>query len=247
MTMPELGPLHGHLVYRDLSRSDLAEDLSFGLKLAFFRTLAIPSISSVLCQTGALLSAPRTRASATSHLIYHIIERGFSDAQGDAAIRHVNRVHATYGLTNEDMLYVLSAFIVVPTRWIQTYGRRPLSERELAGTYVFYRELGQRMGICAIPRTYEGVAEFLDSYELVHVRANSASKKVIKATLPQMYDRVSGARGWRKLVSVVVLGPAVRQAAGMAEPTRLLRFTVHLHLSARSGRLSFKKMRPWQL
>ena len=36
-------------------------------------------------------------------------------------------MHAMYDITNDDIRYVLATFVVVPKRWMDDYGFRPLS------------------------------------------------------------------------------------------------------------------------
>ena len=34
----------------------------------------------------------------------------------------MNQMHGAYAISNEDLRYVLAAFVVVPVRWLRDYG-----------------------------------------------------------------------------------------------------------------------------
>jgi hypothetical protein len=78
-----------------------------------------------------------------------------------AAWRKVVTVFRQQGVANADYLYVLSALMVVPTRWLQRYGWRKVCCHEQAATYWFYRELGQQLGIQHIPPSYQAVEQWI--------------------------------------------------------------------------------------
>ena len=41
----------------------------------------------------------------------------------------MNQMHGAYAISNDDMRYVLSTFVVIPMRWLDRFGWRPMSER----------------------------------------------------------------------------------------------------------------------
>jgi hypothetical protein len=64
--------------------------------------------------------------------------------------------------------YVLAALLVVPARWLERYGWRGVTEHERRAAYLYYRELGRRMGVKDWPDSFEEVCAFLDEYEGRH-------------------------------------------------------------------------------
>jgi hypothetical protein len=60
---------------------------------------------------------------------------------------------------------VLATFVVVPMRWLERYGWRPVTTTERRAAYLYYRELGRRMGIRTWPEDYDAVVAFFDDYE----------------------------------------------------------------------------------
>ena len=74
----------------------------------------------------------------------------------------MNQMHGAYTISNDDMRYVLSTFVVVPSRWIERFGWRPLTETERRASANHYRELGRHMNIKDSPRTYQEFDQYLD-------------------------------------------------------------------------------------
>ena len=81
------------------------------------------------------------------------------------------------------MRYVLSTFVVVPKRWIDTYGWRPLTPEESLAVVRYQQALGRRMGIKSIPATYDEFEQLLDSYEAEHFAYDPGARRVAESTL----------------------------------------------------------------
>lgn len=95
-------------------------------------------------------------------------------------------MHRSYDISNDDMRSVLCTFVVVPKGWIDTYGWRRLSDHELQAFAVYYRTLGDHMGIKGVPRTFEEFERTLDAYEDEHFGWDESARKVSDATLALM-------------------------------------------------------------
>lgn len=72
------------------------------------------------------------------------------------AIARMNFLHSRYRqegtITNEDLLYTLSVFVTEPPRFVRLYEWRTMNEMELCAYGVFWKALGDAMGI-----EYEGL------------------------------------------------------------------------------------------
>ena len=55
------------------------------------------------------------------------------------------------------MLYVFLTFVFAPIRWLEPFGRRPMTEHEMTAWFHYYRELAKRMGISEIPADRAGL------------------------------------------------------------------------------------------
>ncbi|MEU0251600.1 oxygenase MpaB family protein [Streptomyces sp. NPDC006184] len=177
---------HAPEIYRISVTLEFPWDYTRALELALYRTYAVPSIGRLLARTAELTERTQKRYDDTSLLLDTIVEHGFTAAQGRTAIRRINQMHRSYDISDDDMRYVLSTFVVVPRRWIDAYGWRRLSRHEVVATAEYYRTLGRHMGIPGVPETYEGFEALLDAYEEAHFGWDEGARRVSDATLGLM-------------------------------------------------------------
>ena len=148
------------LIYRLMASYEFPWDFTRALELALYRTYAVPSIGRLLAQTAELTTRSQKRYDDTALLLDDI--------------------------SNDDMRYVLSTFVVIPKRWLDSYGWRSLTEHELTAVAAYYRMLGRRMGIREIPPSYAAFERFLDDYEAAHFGFDHGGRAVSDATLDLM-------------------------------------------------------------
>lgn len=67
----------------------------------------------------------------------------------------MNALHSRYRISNDDYLYTLSTFIVEPAAWARKFEWRALTPLEEQAFFVFFKEIGRRMGIQDIPDELE--------------------------------------------------------------------------------------------
>lgn len=152
------------------------------LEFALFRTFAVPSISKLLDETRQFSQHGQRRYDDTTLILAEITENGYDSERGRAAIRRMNHLHGRFNISNDDFLYVLSTFIFEPIRWNKFAWRRLLDvERE--ASYVFWRELGRRMGIKDIPASYEAFEQFNLQYERDNFVFSDTNYRVGQATI----------------------------------------------------------------
>ncbi|MFB0614979.1 oxygenase MpaB family protein [Streptomyces sp. AGS-58] len=173
-------------IYRISVTLEFPWDYTRALELALYRTYAVPSIGRLLARTAELTEHTQKRYDDTSLLLDTIVEHGFTAERGRTAIRRINQMHRSYDISDDDMRYVLSTFVVVPRRWIDAYGWRRLSRHEVVATTEYYRTLGRHMGIPGIPETYEEFEALLDAYEEAHSGWDEGARRVSDATLGLM-------------------------------------------------------------
>ncbi|MFE0136778.1 oxygenase MpaB family protein [Streptomyces sp. NPDC059037] len=173
-------------IYRLTAVYEFPWDFTRALELALYRTYAVPSIGRLLAETAELTDRTQKRYDDTALLLDAVVEHGFGTDEGRDAIRRINQMHRSYDISNEDMRYVLSTFVVMPKRWIDAYGWRRLSRHETVAASVYYRTLGQHMGIQDIPESYEDFERCLDAYEEAHFGWDEGARRVSDATLDLM-------------------------------------------------------------
>ncbi|GAA2936937.1 oxygenase MpaB family protein [Streptomyces enissocaesilis] len=227
-------------IYRLTATYEFPWDYTRALELALYRTYAVPGIGRLLAETAELTDRSQKRYDDTALLLDTVVEHGFDTEDGRTAIRRINQMHRSYDISNDDMRYVLCTFVVMPKRWIDSYGWRRLSDHELRASAAYYRTLGRRMGIKDIPQSYEEFEHCLDTYEAQHFGWDEGARKVSDATLALMaswYPRplASLARG----ASLALLDDALLRAFRYDPPAPAARALVRgaLRLRARAVRL----------
>lgn len=173
-------------IYHLTSAHEFPWDMNQALSLALFRTYAVPSIGVLLQETGEFTERTQKRYDDTVVLLDGMAEHGLSSAQGRAALRRMNQMHAMYDISPDDLRYVLCTFVAVPIRWLDEHGWRPLTEVEKQAGAHYYRDLGRHMGIRDLPLTWRDFAEAMDAYEDEHFAFDTRAREVADATLALM-------------------------------------------------------------
>lgn len=175
-------------IYRNITVYEFPWDFNQSLSLALFRTYAVPSIGRLLHETRQFEEDTQKRYDDTALLLEAPLVHGFDSEQGRAGIRRINQMHRMYDISNDDMRYVLSTFVVVPQRWLNDFGWRQLTDTELRASVNYYRTLGQHMAIQDIPETYDEFLHLMDDYEREHFAFDEGGRRVADATLELMKD-----------------------------------------------------------
>lgn len=207
-----------------------------GLELAIFHTFAVPSISEILDHTGEFAHRGQKRYDDTVALLREVARNGPTSVRGRAAIRRMNWIHRGYGISNDDLVYVLATFVVVPVRWIGRYGWRDLTEKEIRAAVNYYCQVGHLMGIRQIPRSYADFASYLDAYEREHHSYREANERLAVSLIKVFeawYPRPVRALASRCIVAA--LGESLRGALGLREPSRFIQAGVHVGLRSRAA------------
>jgi hypothetical protein len=173
-------------IYRVTVTHEFPWDMNQALSFALFRTYAVPSIGRLLDATGEFERDTQKRYDDTALLLDQLSLHGLHSEGGHRAIRRINQMHGAYDISNDDMRYVLSTFVVVPKRWMDDYGWRSFAPAEVEASTRYYRELGRLMGIKDIPETYGEFERLLDDYEAAHFRYDPASRRVADSTMALM-------------------------------------------------------------
>ncbi len=124
-------------------------------------------------------------------------------------------MHRAYDIPNHEFRYVLSTFVVVPKRWLDDYGKRPLTPNEVEASVQYYRTLGRHMNIKDIPETYAGFEELMDSYEAEHFAYDEGGRRVADSTLALMVGfQPRIARPVMGIFSRSLMDPPLRRRSG---------------------------------
>lgn len=168
---------HKRIVFLDVCY-EFPWDTTRSLELALFRTFAIPTIGGLLDSSGEFHRTSQKRYDDTDLLISTMLEDGYDEPSGHAALRRMNQIHRRFPITNDDYLYVLSTFVFEPIRWNARFGWRRMVEQERLANFYCWRAIGRRMNIKDIPESYSGFESFNRIYEAKHFSRSDATQRV---------------------------------------------------------------------
>lgn len=226
-------------IVRALVLHEFPWDMNQSLSFALFRTYAVPSIGRLLDDTGQFTGSCQKRYDDTGLLLEAPTVHGFDSTEGRHAVRRINQMHRMYDISNDDMRYVLSTFVVVPKRWLDDVGWRRLTKVEQRATVNYYRELGRRMGIRDLPEDYAGFATLMDDYEREHFAYDVGSRRVADATLALLASFYPGPlAGPVDVFSRALMDRPLLDALGYDDPGPAARRLAHAGLRARARLLA---------
>lgn len=226
---------HREIVFLDACY-EFPFDVTRADEFALFRTFAVPSIATLLAQTGEFERRAQKRYDDTRLIVSEFVEHGYDSERGRAAIRRMNQIHRRFPIANDDYLYVLSTFVFEPIRWIERYGWRPLAEQERLATFYFWRTVAQRMNIKEVPADYETFERFNRAYERANFRPCDACHRVASATRDLFLGWFLPPPLWplgRPALHAMMDDPLL-EACGFPKPSPALRRAVQGSLRARS-------------
>ena len=206
-------------IYRITVTHEFPWDMNQALSVALFRTYAVPSIGRLLDETGEFERNTQRRYDDTTLLLDAVSIDGLHSERGRRAVRRINQMHGAYDISNDDMRYVLSTFVVVPKRWMDDYGWRPFTPAEVVASTRYYVELGRLMGIKDVPASYDEFAQLLDGYEAEHFGYDPGGRRVADSTLALMrtfYPRVASRPA--EVFARALMDEPLREAFGYRSP-----------------------------
>ncbi|CAA9247843.1 MAG: DUF2236 [uncultured Cytophagales bacterium] len=221
-------------------------DITRALELALFHTYASPRISSLLARTGQFERHGQQRYDDTSLLISWFMQEGVDSDLGRRAIEHMNRLHGSYHIPNEDYLFVLSTFVFYPVAWVNRYGWRRLTPGEERAFFLFFREVGRRMHLQNLPGTVEELRAFTDAYEQERFRYTESNRRIADATVKIVQGWFPGfLRPAVQPVFAALISEPLRQAFGYRRPPRWFRALIEGALYLRKGPLRYITLEPY--
>jgi len=151
----------------------------FGTQWALIKSYGIASGTKLLVQTGRLTNKATVgkRSEDTGALLGEVLFESIDSKRGLVALSKINWIHGRYGskITNDELVHTLALFVLEPHRWVETYDWRPLTRLEKVAHFIYWKEIGNRMGMQNIPSTLEELQTWTVEYEktaMVYAESN---------------------------------------------------------------------------
>lgn len=172
-------------------------DVTSSLEFALFRVFGVAKGTPLLAATGEFLERTQKRYDDTTLILSEILEHGYDSPRGHAALVRMNKQHGRFQIPNDEYVYTLSTFILEPSRWINRYGWRKVTEVEKQAAFYFWTELGRRMGIRDMPESFDAFDAFNRAFEKAQFRYAPENEAIAVATRNLMLSWVLPRPLWR--------------------------------------------------
>lgn len=142
-----------HSMQLALAELEFPSVFSISVFFALFKTYGIPSISKLLVTTGQLSTSEKAskRAADTGVIITEVVLNKPDSERAISGIALMNYLHGQYikaaKISNDDMLYTLSLFVLEPIRWTAKHEWRGVTDFERCAMGVYWKDLGEAMNI----------------------------------------------------------------------------------------------------
>ena len=195
----------------------------FSLQWALVKSYGIANGTQLLVQTRRLTNEKviGKRSEDTGIFLYELLITGIDSERGLRALSKMNWIHSRYGskISNGDLIHTLALFVLEPQRWIEIYEWRPMSELEKVAVFVYWKEIGNRMGMQGLPQTLSELKTWTAKYEENEMVYSENNAKCYKATVDLfLRDIPSGLRGPAGKIADSFLEDYVRPTLGVAAP-----------------------------
>lgn len=204
--------------------------------LVFLRQASIPGIAEILDRDGRgpTVRDPHRRNAETLGYFGVWFRHGYRSARGQRAIERVNAVHSRFPISQEQYHYVLATQMFEPARLLTLVGARPLTTTENQARFVFWRNLGQRLGITDLPATSEELYAWMLDYERNNRSYTAAAGRIAEALRGEWIRRQSplALRPLGGTALDALVDPDLGTALGIDPPNLAARSFVHTTIRA---------------
>ncbi|KAI0840346.1 hypothetical protein F5Y06DRAFT_308682, partial [Hypoxylon sp. FL0890] len=229
-----------------LAEQEFPHVFSAAIFFALFKSYGIPSISRLLVSTGQFvkndgLKTTSKRAADTSVLICNMVLGKPSSARATAAIARTNYLHSlhrrTGKISDDDMLYTLSLFVLEGIRWTEKYEWRHLTDMELCALATFWKALGEDLEVSynQLPSNgswidglswLEELKTWSIQYEVDKMIPSNENAVLASATMDMLlYKLPDTLKPIARNFATIPLGTRLRKAMKIPEPPPRYEFT----------------------
>ena len=132
-----------------------------------YQAFAIPGISKVSVAAKEMVSRVGKRYADTTVLVGEFLVNDIDSERACIAINRMNWIHSRYGskIKMDQMVYTLCLLTCEALQWIDRYDWRQTTALEKHASWVFWNEVGKRMGLTDVPESFEACADFIEAFE----------------------------------------------------------------------------------
>lgn len=107
------------------------------------------------------------RYADTTVLVGEFLVNDIDSERACIAINRMNWIHSRYGsqIHMDQMVYTLCLLICEALIWIDKYDWRKTTALEKHASWVFWYEVGQRMGLEGVPSSFEDCVSYIETFE----------------------------------------------------------------------------------
>lgn len=188
-------------------------------------------VFTFMCRAYARGSPPVIRPLPPAIMLTEILLAGLDSERGSTCLARTNFLHSRYGslILQEDLLYTLSLFVFEPIKMNDLYEWRQQTALERQARYVFWREVGCRMGIKRelIPSTYQEFFTWKEEYAqktMIYADSNRQTGEATMDVFLRPLPRVLKPFG--RQCAMVLVPELVREAFGWERARPELLYTL---------------------
>ncbi|KAI1405099.1 hypothetical protein F4819DRAFT_444865 [Hypoxylon fuscum] len=228
-----------YIIQTWLAEQEFPHVFSAAIFFALFKSYGIPSISRLLVSTDQFVSndglkTTSKRAADTSVLLCNMVIGKPSSERATAAVARTNYLHSSHRragkISDDDMLYTLSLFVLEGIRWTEKYEWRHLTDMERCAVATFWKALGEDLEVsyhqlASNGNWTDGLSwlEELDAwscqYEAHSMVPSSDNAALASATMDMLlYELPNSFKPMGRKFASILLGPRLREAMKIPHP-----------------------------
>ncbi|KAI9795400.1 MAG: hypothetical protein M1833_007188 [Piccolia ochrophora] len=184
-------------IEHNLAEWDFPFLYEFSWLFDFLRTGSTPPLSYILAKSGHFVNedplVAHRRQQDTICLMSAFMAHPFNSEYNSLALARINVHHSNYPKINSDtVLYVIWHFWRASYIWINRVGWRTLEPFEIHALWVFWREIGVRMGIKYVPYSIPEVERWSEIFRKEQVYPDKFNRIYTDAILNMFLCMVPG-------------------------------------------------------
>lgn len=157
------------------------------------------------------------RAEDTAIFVIEFLTEGLDSERGSVLLARMNWLHSRWGkhIKRDDLLFTLSLFIFEPITFVERFEWRPMCELEKQAQFIYWAEIGARMGIIDIPKTRKELWDWKEEYATANMVPSRTSSRIGELTMDVLVAPVPAClKGLGREVGKVFMEPRVLKAFG---------------------------------